>query len=101
MRSYGPRFDSDGTQHARVAQAADYSIELPLYHRRIGNGVVYCRLLKAPTPAKRLVQLVAEYSDAGVAVQHVIQCESEQDEMSSLARLEKLITAASRRPAAV
>jgi hypothetical protein len=100
-RSYGPRFDPDGTQHARVAHAADYSIELPLYHRRVGNGMISCRMLKAPTPAKRIIQLVAEYSDAGVAVQHVVQCTSEAEEVRQLERLERLILAASRRPSLV
>jgi hypothetical protein len=93
--------DADGTQHARVAQATDYSIELPLYHRRIGNGTVYCRMSKAAQPARRIVELVAEYSDAGVAVQHVIRCTSEDEEIRQLMRLERLIAAASRKPAIV
>ena len=92
------RLDPDGTQHARVAHAADYSIELPLYDRRVGNGHIFCRMLRSPTPAKRIVQLVAEYSDAGVEVLRVVQCASEQEEITQLERLEKLILAASRRP---
>ena len=99
MGSWSPnRFDRDGVQHARVGHAADYSIELPLYHREVGNGTIFCRLLKSPTPAKRIVQLVAEYSDAGVEVQHVVQCEGEADEKRQLERLERIVLAASRRP---
>lgn len=97
-RSYGPRFDPDGTQHARVAQATDYSIELPLYHRKVGNGMIYCRMLKAAGPARRIVQLVAEYGDAGVDVHQVVQCFSDEDEVRQLQRLEGIILEASRRP---
>lgn len=99
-RSYGPRFDTSGdrAQHARVAQAADYSIEIPLYQRHVGNGVILCRMLKAPTPARRIVQLIARYTDAGVEVDHIVQCDSEQEEIHQLERLEKLILQASRRP---
>lgn len=93
------RLDADGvTQHAPVAAAADYSIETPLYHRSVGNGTITCRMLKAPTPAKRIVQLVGEYTDAGVEVLHVVQCESEDEEIRQLERLERVILAASRRP---
>lgn len=102
-RSFGPRFDPDGTQHARVAQAADYSIEVALYHRKVGNGWIHCRMLKAPTVStgsRRIVQLVAEYSDAGVDVHQVVQCSSEQEETAQLARLERIILTASRRPTA-
>jgi hypothetical protein len=88
----------DPDQHARVAHAAEYSLELPLYQRRVGNGTITCRMLKSPTPAKRLVQLVAEYYDAGVQVTQVVQCEDEPDEVRQLARLERRILEASRRP---
>lgn len=95
------RLDSDGvTQHARVANAGEYSIEIPLYHRRVGNGTIMCRMLKQPAPGKRIVQLVGEYSDAGVEVLQVVQCSSEQEEHEQLQRLERIILAASRRPAA-
>jgi hypothetical protein len=98
MRSYGPRTDPDGTQHARVAQAHDYSIEIPQYRLAVGNGTITCRMLKAPQPARRLVQLLAEYTDAGVEVLQVVQCDSETEEVAQLARLERIILAASRRP---
>jgi hypothetical protein len=93
------RLDADGvTQHARVAHAADYSVELPLYHLEVGNGTIFCRVLKSPSPAKRIVQLVAEYTDAGVEVLQVVQCESEAEETRELERLERRILEASRRP---
>jgi hypothetical protein len=100
VRSYGPRFIDDGEQTMRVAQAHDYSIELPLYVRRVGSGSITCRMLKAPTPAKRIVQLVAEYVEAGIDTTRVVQCESEVEEMHQLARLEGIILAAERRPTA-
>lgn len=100
MRHRANRLDSDGvTQHADVAHAAEYSIDVPLYHRRVGNGTIVCRLLKSPTPAKRIVQLQADYLDAGVDVHHVVQCDSELDEIRQLERLEGVILRASRRPA--
>lgn len=98
MRSYGPRVDPDGTQHARVAQAHDYKIETPLYVRQVGNGTITCRMLKSPTPAKRIIQLVAQYSEAGVAVDRVVQCTSETEEIAQLERLERIVLEASRRP---
>lgn len=94
------RLDPDGvTQHAAVANAGEYSIDLPLYHRRVGNGTITCRMLKRKGgPGKRIVQLVGEYSDAGEGVTHVVQCASETEEVEQLARLERIILAASRRP---
>lgn len=93
------RLDSDGvTVHARVAHAAEYSIDVPLYHRRVGTGMITCRLLRSPTPAKRLVQLVAEYVEAGVDTMRVVQCDSEVDEVRQLHRLERIILEATRRP---
>jgi hypothetical protein len=93
------RFDPDGVvEHRRVAHAAEYSIELPLYMRTIGNGSVKCVLLKSPTPAKRIVQLIAEYKEAGVYVHQVVQCISETEELAQLQRLERVILEASRRP---
>jgi hypothetical protein len=93
------RLDSDGvTQHARVAHAAEYSIQVPLYHRHVGTGMITCRLLRSPTPAKRIVQLVAEYVERGVDTTRVVQCESEVDEIRQLERLERIILEATRRP---
>lgn len=93
-----PRREPDGTQHRDVAHAAQYSIVTPLYRRAIAGGVVVCELLRSPTPAKRLVRLTAEYSDAGIATTHVVMCESEVDEVAQLQRLERIIGEASRRP---
>jgi hypothetical protein len=100
VRSYGSRFIDDGEQTMRVAQAHDYSIELPLYVRRVGSGRITCRMLKAPAPAKRIVQLVADYIEAGVHTTRVVQCESEFEEIRQLERLEGIIRAAERRPTA-
>jgi hypothetical protein len=94
-----PRLDSDGvTVHADVAHAAEYSIETPLYVRTVGNGTITCKLLQAPTPAKRIVQLLAEYYERGVQVTHVVQCASESEEIRELERLEKVVLEASRKP---
>lgn len=99
MSSYGRRIDPDGVQHAPVAQAHDYSIETPIYRRAVGNGTITCRMLKAAEgPARRIVQLTAEYYDAGVQVTQVVQCDSEQDEVRQLERLERRILEATRRP---
>lgn len=101
MASYrANRLDSDGvTQHAAVANAGEYSIDLPLYHRRVGAGTITCRMLKREGgPGKRIVQLVGEYEDAGEGVTHVVQCASEVEELAQLARLERIIREASRRP---
>ena len=97
-RTYGPLVEPDGTHHARVAHSADYSIETPLYMRPVGNGRITCKMLRSPTPAKRLVQLVGEYYDGGVQVTHIVQCDDEADEIRQLERLERKILAASRRP---
>lgn len=99
MKRAANRFiTGDPDQHARVANAAEYTEELQLYARVVGNGTIRCVMRKSPTPAKRLVQLVAEYWDAGVQVTQVVQCDSEQDEVRQLARLERRILEASRRP---
>jgi hypothetical protein len=94
------RLDQDGvTQHAAVANAGEYSIDVALYHRRVGNGTITCRMLKRKGgPGKRIIQLVGEYSDAGEGVTQVIQCASEVEEIEQLARLEGIIRRASRRP---
>ena len=100
MRSYARRVDPEtGGLHMRVAHEADYAVDRMLYRRLIGNGIVTCRLLKSDAAGARgLVQLVAEYSDAGVLTTQVSLCESEDDEIRQLSRLEKIILAASRRP---
>jgi hypothetical protein len=98
-RSYGPRREADGTQHARVAQAGEYSIELPLYQRAIGTGTITCRMLKRDAgPGRRIVQLLAEYYDAGVQVTRVVQCASETEEVAQLQRLERIIRRATSLP---
>jgi hypothetical protein len=98
MKLRAPRTDPDGTQHMPVAHAADYGVAIAYYHRSIGNGTITCEGLRSPTPAKRLVRLLAEYTDAGEHITHMVQCDSEEDETRQLARLERLILAASRRP---
>jgi hypothetical protein len=46
----------------------------------------------------RIVQLLAEYEDAGVDVQQVVQCQDELEEAREAERLELLILTASIRP---
>jgi hypothetical protein len=99
MKRAANRFiTGDPDQHARVAHAGEYTIETPLYQRRVGNGTITCRMMRSPTPAKRIVQLVADYHDGGIQTTRVCQCESEQEEVRDLQRLERLILEASRRP---
>jgi hypothetical protein len=93
-----PRQDPDGTVHRRVAHAAEYSIETPLYRREIAGGTVTCRMLTSPQRAKRIIQLSAEYYEAGILTTHIVQCESESDEVRQLQRLERVIREASRKP---
>jgi hypothetical protein len=97
--SYGPRVDAEtGELHARVSQAHDYSRVTILWRRRVGNGTIDCELLRSPTPAQRLVQLRAQYTDAGEPVLHIIKCSDELDEARQAARLQRLILLASARP---
>ena len=101
MTSYGPRFTDDGRQTMRVAQAAIYELHRPFYVRHVGNGRVTCYPAKrAGGPGMRLVQLVAEYTDAGCLTTAVVQVGSLEEELAELARLERRILEASRRPAA-
>lgn len=94
-----PRHDADGTVHRDVANAADYSIKTPLYRREISGGTVTCYQLRSPTPAKRLIQLEAEYMEAGILTTHIVHCEDLDDEHRQLQRLERVIREASRKPA--
>lgn len=100
MREVGRRHDADGTVHRRVRNIGTYSEVTTLRRIRIGTGSIEVRLAKnAAGPGRRIVQLVADYNDAGVAVQHVVQCDDELDEARQLQRLERLILEAMRRPA--
>jgi hypothetical protein len=101
MRSYGPRFDPDGiVQHARVAQATTYELATILWCRRLAGGEIRCELLRGATgPARRIVQLVAEYEDAGEPCTRVRRCESPAEETEGAAYLERMIIEASRRAA--
>lgn len=98
MRSYGARVDPDGTQHARVSQAHDYDVVTTLWRRRIGNGTLECQLLRAKVPAKRIVQLRAEYVDAGIDTLAIVQVEDELDEARQATRLERAMILASAKP---
>lgn len=95
-----PAFDpGDHAQHARVGSRAIYDVQIALWHRRVGNGTIYCRLLKASAgPARRLVELVAEFEDRGVGELRVVRCTSEADEHRELERLEGIMRAAAARP---
>lgn len=98
MRSYGPRFDPDGVvQHTRVANAADYSRVTILWRRQLAGGEIRCELLRAATPARRIVQLVAEYQDAGETHTRIRHCDHPADEAYGAALFERLIIEASRR----
>jgi hypothetical protein len=93
------RLDSDGViQHAPVANAADYAVDVVLYRRQVGTGSIVCRMLKSPTPARRIVQLAATYNESGVQTDRIVQCASETEEVAQLERLERIIRAASCRP---
>jgi hypothetical protein len=93
-----PLFDASGDQHMAVAHAADYEVVTVLWRRRVGNGSITCKLLRAKKPAKRIVQLHAEWTDAGVPTACVCQVHSPEEEQADAARLERQILAASRRP---
>lgn len=98
MKSYGPRQEPDGTQHMRVAQAREYPVEIVHYRRRVAGGVITCRTRKSRTPGRRIVQLTANYLERGIDTQRVVQCESQEEEMRQLERLERIILEASRSP---
>jgi hypothetical protein len=92
------RHDPDGTVHRDVAHAADYDVKTPLYRREVAGGTVTCYQLRSRKPAKRLVQLEAEYTEAGILTTHIIHCEDLEDEVRQLERLERIIREASRKP---
>jgi hypothetical protein len=88
----------EGEQTMAVANAAAYELVTVLWRRRVGNGSIECRLVRAKRPAKRLVQLLAEYSDAGELCTTVVQVADVDEEAREALRLERLILAASARP---
>lgn len=70
-----------------------------LRERKVGNGKLTLVLIRSAAPGtKRLVQWRAEYTEAGVFTTQVVGCEDELDEARQLARLERVILAASARP---
>lgn len=100
MPSWRHHFGVDGDQHMGVAHAAHYERVTTLWHRRIGNGSIECQLLRAKRPAKRLVQLLAEWDDAGTPTTAIVMIKDELEEAREAARLERTILAASIRPTA-
>lgn len=98
MRSYGPRVDEHGAPHMRVGQAHDYDVVTTLWRRRIGNGTIDCQLLRAKVPAKRLVQLRAEYIEDGIDTLEIVQVDDELDEARQCARLERKMLLAAAKP---
>lgn len=99
-RSYGPRFDPDGTQHARVANAAGYKIDTILWRVRVHNGELRCELLRGTSgPAKRPVRLVAEYQDADEFCTRVRLCKNPEEETEGRLYLEGIMLEATRRAA--
>lgn len=103
MRSYARGVDGEtGAAQARVPEAHTYDLRVALYERRVGAGVIRCHLVRSSEgPARRLVQLVADYYEAGVAVTTCVQVASDDEELRELARLERVMLAAQRRPALV
>jgi hypothetical protein len=100
MRSYGPRFDPDGiVQHATVATVAEYGVQTILWRRKVAGGTIRCELLSAAGPAKRIVQLVAEYPDGDTICTVIRKCADPEEEMLGVAYLERVIIQASRRGA--
>lgn len=100
-RSWAPQQDSDtGGRHMRVTDAIDYerSRVTTLWRRPIGNGTLRCELLRGHKTSRRLVQLVAEYEDAGDAAARTCVCDDELDEARQVARLERIMLEASARP---
>jgi hypothetical protein len=100
MRSFGPRVDPEtGALHARVSQAHDYTRVTTLWRRTVGNGSIECKMYRAASgPARRIIQLHAEYTDAGVHTTTVCGVADPLDEQRQAARLERVIRAASARP---
>ena len=94
------RHDPDGTQHKMVADSIDYRVAATLWRRKVGNGSITCKLLRGHKPSARIVQLLAEYDDAGTAVSRVVNCTDQLDEERQAQRLERIIRQASARPAA-
>lgn len=85
--------------HARVSQAHDYDRITTLWTRTVGSGQILCQLRRASSgPARRIVQLIAEYEDAGVLTTHTVQVESAEEEAREAQRLERLILEATIRP---
>lgn len=98
-RSYGPRVDPETRSlHARVSQAHDYDHITTLWTRKVGTGQIVCQLRRASEPAQRIVQLVAEYEDAGVLTTQIVQVESADEEKREALRLESLILESIVRP---
>lgn len=85
----------------RVPDAITYERErvTTLWKRRVGNGTLTLELLRGHKPSRRLVQLVADYEDAGNGVIRTCVCEDQLDEARQTERLEKLMLDAANRPA--
>lgn len=85
----------------RVAQSASYKVRNVLWRRRVASGTIRCELLGGiEHPARRPVQLVAEYEDGDTTCTRIRRCESPEEEREAAIYLEQVIRAASRRPAA-
>lgn len=97
-KRYSRRHDADGTQHKMVADSIEYRVAATLWQRKVGNGSITCKLLRGHKPSARIVQLLAEYDDAGTAVSRVVNCTDQLDEQRQVQRLERVILLASTRP---
>jgi hypothetical protein len=101
LKSYAPRQDAEtGGMHMRVPDAVDYERQrvTTAWRRKVGNGTLTCEVLRGHKRSRRLVQLVAEYEDAGDAALRTCICDDELDEARQVQRLEKLMLEAAARP---
>jgi hypothetical protein len=100
VRSFGRRVDPEtGGLHARVHQAHDYDRVQLLRETRVGNGTIETLLITASSgPARRLVQLRAQYTEGGVGVDRVVQCKDELEEALQRRQLELDMLEAARKP---
>ncbi len=69
-----------------------------LWSRRVGNGTLTCELLKGHKPSRRLVQLVADYENAGDTETRTCVCDDPLDEARQIKRLETIMLEAAARP---
>ena len=83
----------------RVADAIAYTRVTTLWTRKVGNGTLRCELLRANKPARRRLQLVAEYDHRFLGgVLHTVVVEDELEEARVARRLEATMLVAQAQP---